>query len=250
MRIVEILLPNGVSDRSISPRHAQQIDVLQKRMNAYVDKILSPHTSLQGKEFLKSRLRDDYYDLKTALQDAGNSTNLVAEEPDNIKYEVFDSRTGYKVSGPYSTRSRASNAADKLDLEFGGYRYRIRPVPLLEAVHQVPITNEDFDVVKELMKKPIPAAVAIIYLQDCIVDDQLNDELRILENTDPGRDIRSMIAEWFNRVMPDQMYHFDKDKAGGDMQQRQGILSPIHGYDPKMYKGSNDPITGDAYGSR
>jgi hypothetical protein len=192
MRVVEILLPKGTSDRSISPRQAQHIDALQQRMDSYVDKIMDPRTSLQGREFLKDRLRDDYYDLK-------------------------------KVIGQFHA--------------------------VAEAVHKVPITNDDFSAVKELMSRPIPAAVAMIYIEDCIVDDALNDEIRILEETDPGRDVRPLIAEWFDRIMPDQMFHFRKDKAEGDMQQKQGLLSPIHGYDPHMYKGSNDPITdNNAYG--
>jgi len=192
MRVVEILLPKGVSDRSISPRQAQHIDMLQSRMNSYVDKIMDPHTSTQGREFLKSRLRDDYYELKQAV-------------------------------GQFQT--------------------------VAEAVHKVPITNKDFDAIKLIMERPIPAAVAMIYIQDCIVDDELNDEIRILEDTDPGRDVRELIAEWVGRVMPDQMYRFDDSKAEGDMQQKQGLLSPIHGYDPHMYKGTNDPITGNnAYG--
>lgn len=119
-----------------------------------------------------------------------------------------------------------------------------------EAVHKVPITTEDFDAVKELMNFPIPAAIARIYLQDCIDDDAFNDELEILEDAEPARDVRPLIAEWFDRVMPDQLFHFRDDKKEGDMQQKQGILSPIHGYDPHVYKGTNDPITGDAYGFR
>ena len=192
MRVVEILLPRGISDRSISPRQAQHIDALQQRIDSYVDKIMDPKTSLQGREFLKTRLRDEYSDLKKAI----GQFHAVAE-----------------------------------------------------AVHKVPITNDDFGAVKKLMSRPIPAAVAMIYIEDCIVDDALNDEIRILEETDPGRDVRPLIAEWFDRVMPDQMFHFRKDKAEGDMQQKQGLLSPIHGYDPHMYKGSNDPITdNNAYG--
>jgi RNA polymerase sigma factor (sigma-70 family) len=119
---------------------------------------------------------------------------------------------------------------------------------LKEAVHKIPITTEDFDAVKELMNFPIPAAIARIYLQDCIDDDAFNDELQILEDTEPARDVRPLIAEWFERVMPDQMFHFRDDKKKGDLNQKQGILSPIHGYDPHVYKGTNDPITGDAYG--
>ena len=67
MRIIEILLPKGTSDRSLSPQTIRKIDVLQTRMNSYVDKILDPKTSERGREFLKSRLRDDYHELRDTI---------------------------------------------------------------------------------------------------------------------------------------------------------------------------------------
>lgn len=165
--------------------------MLQRRMDSYVDKILSPETSAAGKEFLKSRLRDDYYELKDLLPHI------------------------HKVA---------------------------------EAVNKLPLTDNDFELVKQLMERPIPAAIAPIYISEIIDDDELNSELHILEDTDPARDVRPLIVEWFRRVMPDQMHRF----IGSDRSenQRKGILSPIHGYDPKMFRGTNDPITGDAYGRR
>lgn len=189
MRVVEILLPKNTRDRDLSPKTIRQIDSLQRRMDSYVDKILDPNTSSAGREFLKSRLRDDYYELKGLLP--------------HIHH-------------------------------------------IAEAVHKLPLTNEDFELVKELMSKPIPAAVAPIYISEIINDDELNDQLLALEDTKPGQDVRPIIAEWFKRVMPDQMYRFENNKT--DKIHREGLLSPIHGYDPHMYKGSNDPITGNAYG--
>lgn len=189
MRILEILLPKGTSDRSLSPQQARQIDMLQRRMDAYVDKIMDPATSPQGKEFLKSRLRDDYYELRDVLP----RTHAVAE-----------------------------------------------------AVRKLPLSNDDFDLVKKVMEKPIPAAVAPIYILEIIDDDELNSQLLELEDSKPGLDVRPLIAEWFRRVMPDQMIRFEDQEV--DHNQRIGLLSPIHGYDPKMYKGTNEPITGNAYG--
>jgi hypothetical protein len=190
MRIVEILLPKGTSDRSLSPQTLRKIDALQRRMDAYVDKILDPKTSERGREFLKSRLRDDYYDLRDAIP----RTHKVAE-----------------------------------------------------AVHKLPLSDDDFKMVKELMERPIPAAVAPIYISEIIDDDELNGQLLELENSKPGLDVRPLIVEWLNRVMPDQMYRFTGDVQ--DYAQKNGVLSPIHGYDSHMYKGANDPLTGDAYGS-
>ena len=189
MRIVEILLPKGVSDRSLSPQTARKIDALQQRMDSYVDKIMDPKTSLAGREFLKSRLRDDYMDMKSHIG---------------------------------------------------------RLHAIAEAVHKLPLSNDDFILVKKIMERPIPAAVAPIYIMEIIDDDELNDQLRSLEESEPGRDVRPLIAEWFNRVMPDQMHRFNGEEISKN--QREGLLSPIHGYDPKMYKGTNDPITGDAFG--
>ena len=47
------------------------------------------------------------------------------------KYQVVfygDSVTDSYVVGTYSTRSRARNKADKLDCEYGAYRYSVKAV--------------------------------------------------------------------------------------------------------------------------
>ena len=159
-----------------------------------------------------------------------------------------------KNRGPYNTRSGAQLAADRLDNKYGAYRYRVRPVGdrrLAEAVTKLPLTNADFDLVKTVMQRPIPAVIASIYISDIINDDELNDMIASLEDTEPDRDIRPLIVDWFRRVMPDQMHRFGQEVAGE--QQRQGVLSVVHGYDPKMYKGGTDTGTessGNAYGYR
>ena len=191
MRILEILLPKGTSDRSLSPQQARKIDALQKRMDGYVDKIMSPGTSAAGKEFLKSKLRSDYKELKD---------------------------------------------------EIG----RVMENDLKEAIKKLPLTTNDFNVVKKMMEKPIPAIIAPIYIMEIIEDDELNDQLASLEESEPNRDVRPLVMEWFKRVMPDQMYRFGQEVAGETI--RKGILSPIHGYDSKSYKGSSDPVSGNAYG--
>jgi hypothetical protein len=117
-----------------------------------------------------------------------------------------------------------------------------------EAVHKLPISHKDFELVKELMSKPIPAAIAPIYIQGIIEDDEFNDQLLSLEDSNPDMDVRPLIVEWFKRVMPDQMYRFTGDEP--DYKQQTGLLSPIHGFDPRMYRGTNDPISGNAFGRR
>jgi len=47
------------------------------------------------------------------------------------KYQVIffgDSVTDSYVVGTYSTRTRARNKADKLDCEYGAYRYSVKAV--------------------------------------------------------------------------------------------------------------------------
>ena len=90
--------------------------------------------------------------------------------------------------------------------------------------------------------------MAHIYLNEIIDDDELRDQIKSIEDVTPSRDVRSLIFDWIKRVMPDEMYRFTDDIPS--MNQRKGLLSPIHGYDPKFYRGTNDPITGNAYGRR
>jgi hypothetical protein len=120
---------------------------------------------------------------------------------------------------------------------------------IAEAVHKLPLTPKDFELIKKLMEKPIPAVIAPIYISEVIDDDELNDQFKSLEETDPGRDIRPLIVEWIRRVMPDQMHQFTGEVA--NHKQKMGILSPLHGYDPHMYKGAGMTGTessGNAYG--
>ena len=249
MRIVEILLPKGVSSRDLSPKTAREIDALQTRIDSYVDKIGDPRTSRAGKEFLKVTLKGEYDKLRGLI--GGINAVAEADEDTSVQYEIFDRQTGNRIPGrgPYNSKVRARRAVDQLDNAYGAYKHGYRPIPakLKEAVHKLPLTQDDFDMVKHIMERPIPAAVAPIFIAEIIQDDELNDQLLSLEDSNPGMDVRPLIAEWFERVMPDQRYRFVDDVES--RQQKEGILSPIHGYDPKMYRGTNDPLTGNAYGS-
>lgn len=196
MRILEILLSRAAiksNDPASNPQ--QRIDFLRQRMDSYVDKICDPKTTTAGKEFLKSKLRDDYYELKGLMP----SLHLVAEKS-KIK----------------------------------------------ESINRVPLTDEDFKAFEALFEKPIPAAVSLVYIDDVINDDELTAELQILENTQPNRDIRPLLADWFRRVMPDQLYRITGDTPG--MIQREGKLSPIHGYSSGYFKAQHNNTSGNAYG--
>lgn len=43
-------------------------------------------------------------------------------------YEIIDRQTGQRVGTTYKCRKRATTRADKLDNEYGAYRYTVRPV--------------------------------------------------------------------------------------------------------------------------
>jgi hypothetical protein len=402
MRIVEILLPKGTSDRSLSPQTIRKIDTLQKRMDSYIDRIMDPKTSKAGKEFLKSKLRDDFDDLRETLpqieesiqlnelfdapvewnwnetageratayftvegkpytftailQDedtgtwgivfqqkekatpaqakaakdrdkrkgtrgfiapptetgvlgTGNSATVFSTVVDILKSfaenyapsrlvfsaepesrarlythivkrlapqskimrvgsmfmvtlpdAVENNLTEWKKSTTYdkaakgvSPNPKSGNlTCDKCGKKFsklGIGKHRCIPKSTVnEAVTRIPITNDDFKLVMKVMERPIPAAIAPIYISQIIEDDELNDQLFSLEDSQPGLDVRPIIAEWFNRIMPDQMYRFTGDEQTSA--QKNGVLSLIHGYDSHNYKGTNDPITGDAFGFR
>lgn len=240
MKVIEIILPKTNSDKELSAPTAQKIDALKARMASYVDKILDPKTSSAGREFLKSRLRDDYHDLKGLMP----SVHKISEN-----FEVYNSKTGMKVGGPYQTASRARIARDKLDNKYGAYVHHVRPVKqattIAEAIQRLPLTEDDFELVKELLENPIPAIISDIYISEVISDDALTDDIKSISENDPSQDVRPLIAEWLKRTMPDQMYRFSDHYKPTD---RRGLLSPIHGYDPGVYHSDSEPVTGNAYG--
>ncbi len=237
MKILELLLPKGLNDKSISQKHATKIDALQKRMDSYVDKIGDPNTSAKGREFLKSKLKDDYDELRNVIQ-------KVSEE--SVNEHIVKTKSGYRLVskkgknlGDFSSRK----AAAKHEGEVEYFKHKNESVN--ESIRKLPLTDADFDLVKELMERPIPAVIAPIYISEIIDDDEFNCLLQEFEETNPGLDMRPHIVDWMKRVMPDQMHRF---YGGQTTEQRLGQQSVIHGYDPQMYHGTNEPITGNAFG--
>jgi hypothetical protein len=49
--------------------------------------------------------------------------------PETPRWIVWDVRTQRAVGKPYLNRRRAVTRADKLDLEYGAYRYQVRALP-------------------------------------------------------------------------------------------------------------------------
>lgn len=50
-----------------------------------------------------------------------------ADAPYIVRYELVDGRTG-QLLGTYKHRTAANNRRDKLDNEYGAYRYKVRAV--------------------------------------------------------------------------------------------------------------------------
>lgn len=43
-------------------------------------------------------------------------------------YAVIDRQTGEQVGKPYTSKNRARSRMDKLDNEYGGYRYSVKQI--------------------------------------------------------------------------------------------------------------------------
>lgn len=245
MRISELLINTPKVDKTLLSK-SKIIDNLRSQVHYYIDHILDPKATKVAKDFLKTQLRTNFIKLKDEF-------GSLLEDEDMVQYEIFDMKDQKVVKkGPYNRKS-ARMIVDRMDNAYGAYRYKYRPIgkiePLSEAIRKLPLSDEDFKIVKELMENPIPAAIAPIYISEIIDDDELNDTLLELEETKPNMDIRPIIASWIDRVMPDQKYRFTGDGIDNTNPARQGLKSPISGYDSKFYKGSSDSATpGNAYG--
>ena len=241
MKILELLLPKNLKDKDLSPRTAKKIDNLQQRMNKYVDKISDTTTSKQGKDFLKAKLKSDYEELKGIIED-------------NINEHIVKHGSGYRLlskKGKNLGDFKSKKAAGKHEGEVEYFKSHPNEsvdenVKLKEAVHKLPLTEEDFELVKTLMSHPIPAIVAPIYLQEILDDDEFTSMLQEWEETSPAMDVRPHVVEWFKRVMPDQMHRFLNNEQ--TMKQKMGLQSVIHGYEPDDYHTSAAESSGNAYG--
>ena len=45
-----------------------------------------------------------------------------------MEFQIFDKHTGLNVGKPYKNEKRARARMDKLDNEYGGYRYAVRRI--------------------------------------------------------------------------------------------------------------------------
>ena len=106
---------------------------------------------------------------------------------------------------------------------------RIRDI-LTEAVHRVPLTEDQFDELKLAMNKPIPAEIAMVVLSSILESDELSDEFIAAAKTNPSSDVRPLIANWIKLNMPAELHRFTGKQDASYL--RQGIYSALHGYHP------------------
>jgi len=71
----------------------------------------------------------------------------VKEDSDSSskKYEVYDRQTGKIVGGPYSDRKKARSRADKLDNEYGAYRYGVRAIEEIKESESLSTFFDKYD---------------------------------------------------------------------------------------------------------
>lgn len=161
----------------------------------------------------------------------------------NVSLLVFEAHTASRRKLYYSIVKRI---LPNWEIYNNGYLFIVKKPDssINESINRVPLSDKDFEDLGDIMSRSIPAAVASVYIQEIIDDDELTDNLNILAEQQPARDVRPIIADWFKRVMPDQLYRF----IGSDKDKTNGTLSPLHGFNTGSHKGTNDPITGNAYG--
>lgn len=102
---------------------------------------------------------------------------------------------------------------------------------LTEAVHVIPLTEEQFDELKDRMSVPIPAEIAMIALSDILESDELSDDFMCTAQINPNQDVRPIVANWLKLNMPTEMHRFNGVEDQEYLQY--GIYSTLHGYPPK-----------------
>lgn len=109
--------------------------------------------------------------------------------------------------------------------------FTIKPTTVLsESVHTVPLTEDQFDELKERMSSPIPAELATIVLSDLLESDDLSDELFAIAEKNPNHDVRPVVANWLKLNMPSEMHRFNGQKDNEYL--TYGLYSTLHGYTP------------------
>lgn len=108
---------------------------------------------------------------------------------------------------------------------------KIRNTTLNESVHTIPLTEKQFDELKERMSIPIPAEIAMIALSDILESDDLSADFISTSQRNPNQDVRPIVANWLKLNMPTEMHRFNGVEDQEYLQY--GLYSTLHGYPPK-----------------
>lgn len=95
---------------------------------------------------------------------------------------------------------------------------------LCEATHKLPQTKKEFEYLKSLFEKPLPAGIAISAIRKVIQDDSLED---VIGHIEESIDIRDLLAHWIKTNFPALIKR--RDNTIDD----EGLYSVLHGYAPK-----------------
>lgn len=101
---------------------------------------------------------------------------------------------------------------------------------LVESVHVTPVTDKQFDELKDRLSRPIPAEIANVVLDKILESDDLTDEFRAIAKNKPTYDVRTVVVNWIKTNMPSDMYRFAD--GSDDPQLKQGTYSTL-GYRPR-----------------
>ena len=118
---------NLSEDDTLSPDEMiKKMDYMQQAGLSKSSKNINPSILRKNPESLKT-------EYSKVMGDISEENNTLPVE----QFEVYDKKTGEKVGGPYTSRSRARRVVDKKDNEYGAYRYGMRVVkPVSEEAEE------------------------------------------------------------------------------------------------------------------
>lgn len=148
MRVLEVILPKYVNDRSLMQPHLDEIDMLRDKIQHYADVLGNPDITPKHRDFLSNKIIRIAREIKTHLKHVES------------------------------------------------YRQ------IHEATRKQPLSESDFDSVKIIFERPVPAVVAHIYITGLIDDDQLSQSIEHIADKDPSADVRNVIADWLSTNSP------------------------------------------------
>jgi hypothetical protein len=133
-----------------------------------------------------------------------------------------------KLSSPDLKSKDKSLLKKKLEQAKEEIKELSEKLKISESIHTIPLTDKQFDELKERLNHSIPAEIAQVLLGDVLETDDLRDEFIAAAKNNPNYDVRPLVVNWLELNMPDQMYRFTGKRDEDYL--IQGTYSTIHGY--------------------